>query len=176
MRDRRDDIPTGEIAGYYWAEDWRAALTLSQMVSELRAHIIGLQAICSTWDTGLEPTDAELPGWSRLDGQPVSPVVDATLANAWPQSACGWDEWYWFRHLPASAGLKSFCDWTDTSLAEANELTQFASPLDLAAQLTRCAPEVVIGDGSRLFILSRAEDVVRAFVEACRRRRTSGCS
>jgi hypothetical protein len=164
----------GTIAGYSWAEDWTADLVAADIVAALPDRLVALRALCTSWDSGmLDPVASGMPAWNMHSGNAVSPVLSADHLKAWPQSSCGWDEWYFFRTLPTGEKLQAFCNWGGLSLAAAGAVTELPSGFDLAGQLRRCSPELVIGDGQRIFIIARDPQAVLEFEHLCGRRRTT---
>jgi hypothetical protein len=101
----------------------------------------------------------------------VSPVIDSAIADAWPESPCEFDEWYFFDVLPEFQTLHALCNWGAT-VAEAESLRDVPSGFDLHGQLEHYQPRAVIGDGRRIFLITRDEPLMADFVEECRRRRT----
>ena len=176
-RERTADAARGTIDGYHWAEDWAAGLGVSDVVRELQARFVGLRAVCSSWDSAmLDATSSGLSGWEMRSGQAVSPVIGADLAKEWPASSCGWDEWYFFENVPVFDRIHAFCNWGGLSLANAAELEELDAGFSLGGQLERYRPQLVLGDGRRVFLLGRDKTTVSEFVDVCGRRRTTRCS
>jgi hypothetical protein len=115
-----------------------------------------------------------LHGWWQQGVHAVSPLIDAAMAQAWPKSSCGFDEWYFFEELPAFEAVHALCNWGGVSVGEAGELRNVPSGFDLQEQLDRLQPRVVVGDGRRVFVITRDASLVAEFLSECRRRRTSG--
>jgi len=171
--ERGEATVRGIIGACHWAENWGLDLTAGQVVAELRSHLAGLRAICTSWDSGILDTGAfSLPGWEMRAGHAVSPVLDAALLESWPASPCGWDEWYFLRAVPPEPRIAAFCNYGGLSVGEAAELKGLPSGPDLQEQLVRYLPEVVIGDGQRVFVIAQEERIVSEFAEFCGRRRT----
>jgi hypothetical protein len=79
----------------------------------------------------------------------------------------GFDEWYFFRSVPALFNLGAFCNYPEASLAVAPELA-FPGGIFLQEQLDRWSPEVVVGQGYSIFVISAAEDAIDIFAELSR--------
>lgn len=78
------------------------------------------------------------------------------------------DEWYFFRSLEELLKLDAFCNYGGSSLEDARALA-FQGGLDLNAHLERYRPEIVIGYGKYLFVISPRDEIVelmRAFDDA----------
>lgn len=169
----RTESARGTIAGFAWAEDRATDLVAADVVAALSDGLVGLRAFCTSWDSAmLDPIASGMPAWEVRSGLAVSPVLGADQLGAWPRSTGGWDEWYFFRTLPAEGTLHAFCNWGGLSLANSAELNELPSGFDLADQLTRCSPELVVGDGQRVFVIARDREVVSAFERLCEGRRT----
>jgi hypothetical protein len=107
----------------------------------------------------------------QLDGEhAVSPAIDLAVADSWPGSSCGFDEWYFFRDVPKGVGLQALCSW-GVSVGEARELRDVPSGFDILAQLERYQPYAVLGDGHRAFLVTKDRALLDAFVGESRRRR-----
>jgi hypothetical protein len=158
---------TGRIGTYYWAERSGETLMIRDVVSGLGDHIKGLVAVNVSWDSGVLQDVAGLPvGWHVRDGRAASPSIDDQVLATWPQSACcdgQWDEWYFFRTPPSTAEAGAFCNWGGMSLGDHQSLA-YPGGLNLAEQLERLQPDVVIGEGRSLFVVARDDAVVAAFL------------
>ena len=91
----------------------------------------------------------------------VSPAVTEQLLNRWPHSACQagrFDEWYFFRTVPTVGNIVAFCNYS-ISLGSP-ELAGHPAAAILRVQLEQWRPEVVIGEGDRLFVISRDAKLV----------------
>jgi hypothetical protein len=163
---------SGVLGDFQWVELPNDSSDIPAVVRRLSAHVIGLTAVNVSWDSGrMAPTrEQEEIGWRRIGELAVSPVIDEALAANWPVSSCQegqYDEWYFFRELPVPIKLEPFCNWC-TSLANAADLA-FPGGFDLRAQLDAYRPEIVVGDGASVFVISRHQaiiDLVRAGCEA----------
>jgi len=92
----------------------------------------------------------------------VGAVFFNTLASNWPASSCNagrFDEWYFFREVQEPLTLEPFCNWAAMSLDDAVDLA-FPGGFGLQAQLERYRPEIVVGDGKDLFVISRRLSVI----------------
>jgi len=164
---------SGVLGDFQWVELPTDSSDIPAIMRRLSAQVIGLTAVNVSWDSGrMVPTREQAQsGWRRIGGLAVSPVIDEALASNWPTSSCQsgqYDEWYFFWELPASMTLDPFCNFGGMSLAHAADLA-FPGGFDLQAQLDRYRPEVVVGDGSSVFVISRhraVADLVRARDEA----------
>ena len=166
---RQDDSKRGT------GEDRAVQLGCADFVRAMPTPFLDLRAVCTSWDSGeLDPVAAGMSGWQLQGAHAVSPPIEVALAEAWPVSPCGrFDEWYFFADVPAFGELHPICNW-GLSLAEAGDLPGVPSGFDLEKQLDRYEPRVVLGDGQRLFMVSRDERLVAGFAEECARRRTRG--
>jgi hypothetical protein len=161
---------SGVLGDFQWVELPTDSSDIPGIMRRLSAHVIGLTAVNVSWDSGrMVPTrEQEQSGWRRMDKLAVSPVIDEALASNWPTSACQsgqYDEWYLFRELPISMKLDPFCNFGGMSLANAADLA-FPGGFDLQAQLDRYRPEVVVGDGSSVFVISLWRTVTDVLVRA----------
>jgi hypothetical protein len=89
------------------------------------------------------------------------------MADHWPYSSCGFDEWYFFREPPQDPALGAFCNWVNVSVAQWVELN-FPGGFDLLEQLHASRPEVVIGQGHCIYVITRNPEVVADFQELAR--------
>src|SRR5262245_52810451 len=103
---------TGRIGPWYWAEYWSDEVTAADIVVSLRHRIVGLRAICTSWDSCMLKLEGPYwAGWAVEGGHAVSPPIGTGLLEAWPQSGCGYDEWYFFKAPPSPTKLHAFCNW-----------------------------------------------------------------
>ena len=77
--------------------------------------------------------------------------------------------------------LDASCNWGGMSLEDASALS-FPGGFDLKVQLERYRPEIVVGDGTHLFVISLRPEVIatvrrldEAATSACSRRRLVRC-
>ncbi len=101
-------------------------------------------------------------GW-----QAVSQPVSESDLLAWPESGCGFDEWYFFRSAPPvqSSRVIAWCNYAyGLRLDQWDVPTRFEESFDLRAQLDRVAPDAVIGVAHSMYLLSRSETVVDSFL------------
>lgn len=159
-------MTTGRIGEYWWAESARArhAARMPNLVRMLAQHLRGLRAVNVSWDSGvLLPGDADVDGsWEWRDGHAVSRPIDEDLIAGWPYSQAGYDEWYFFRVLPRTLALQPWCNWTTAVLSEHRQMA-FPGGVDLLGQLQSSAPEMVLGEGTHLYVLATQEGPVEAF-------------
>jgi hypothetical protein len=78
-----------------------------------------------------------------------------------------------FEVLPDFETLHALCNW-GIPVAEATTLVDVPTGFDLSEQLTRFKPHAVLGDGGRIFLITRNGPLMEEFVHLCRRRRTTG--
>ena len=150
-------VATGRVGRYHWAELPGEQATIRDVVRTLRTNLAGLKAVNVSWDSGKLHELGRIPaGWEICGGHVVSPALEEAGLAAWPQSHCNsgrYDEWYFFRHLPEQLSLQPFCNWYGMSLERVGELA-FPGGLDMVAQLESACPEIVIGDGTNLFVIA----------------------
>lgn len=149
---------SGVLGDFYWVEIPTHDSDIPAVVRCLAAEVVGLTAVNVSWDSGhMVPTSHEEQiGWRRLGDLVVSPVIDDMLACNWPASGCNgsrFDEWYFFRDIQTPQNLEPFCNYSGMSVEDAADLA-FPGGFDLQAQLDRYHPEIVIGEGKALFVLS----------------------
>jgi hypothetical protein len=162
----------GQLGGWKWFEDRATDLDSKTVVHALAPHLLGLWAVCVSWDSGqLDPDAAGLKGWQVKNSQAVSPAIDSALVANWPRSSCGFDEWYFFHVVPRFERLHAICNWGD-SLEGALDLGGVPSGFDLLAQLDTYQPHAVLGDARRVFVITRDEPLLAEFEQECGRRRT----
>jgi hypothetical protein len=162
---------TGQIGPYHWAERAGDTLTVRDVAVGLADHIKGLVAVNVSWDSGVLRDVTGLPvGWHVRGGRATSPPIDDHVLAGWPQSPCcdgRWDEWYFFRTPPDAVEAAAFCNYGGLSLAD-HESLAFPGGLDLAEQLRRLRPDLVIGEGLCLFVLATDEPVIATFLALTR--------
>jgi len=149
---------SGILGAFHWVEIPTNESDIPAVVRLLAAEVVGLTAVNVSWDSGhMVPTPHEEQiGWRRLGELAVSPVIDDTLVSDWPASGCNgsrFDEWYFFRDIQTPLNLEPFCNYSGMSLEHAVDLA-FPGGFDLQAQLDRYRPEIVVGDGKTLFVIS----------------------
>jgi hypothetical protein len=166
--ERRVKAARGNINGYHWAEHWSVDLSAADVIAALRDHLTGLRAVCSSWDSAiLDTRGPAFSQWETQSGQAVSPVISKALAQSWPRSSCAWDEWYFFQAVPQFEKIRPFCNWAGISLAGAAELENVPTGFSLAIQLGRYRPQLVVGDGDRVFLVTEDENMVMGFIDLC---------
>ncbi|MFZ2641678.1 MAG: hypothetical protein WA117_11825 [Verrucomicrobiia bacterium] len=160
-------MATGTIGDYHWAEYWNETpeLFVPDIIRALgRECLVGTRGVNVSWDSGrLQPSKEQvLSGWSIRDGYAVTPPIDERLMEEWPRSCCGFDEWYFFRSPPQRIELSAFCNYEGhISLGDWESV---AFQFSLARQLEQTQPEIVIGEGLSVFIISRTRETVEAFL------------
>ena len=156
----------GVLGAYRWWEISGDDISVGNMLRAIAAHLVGLVGVNVSWDSRLLEVTPALAagGWRTVDGFAVSPVIDRIAAEHWPTSDCQdgrFDEWYFFREVPATLDLRAFCNWCGMSLENARDLA-FPAGVDLDDQLRRYAPELVIGEGTRgVFVITQSEALGR---------------
>jgi hypothetical protein len=164
----------GSFGRWTWVEDPLADLYCADVVRALGQHFVGLRAVCTSWDSGMLDASG-MVGWTVQNGQAVSPIIDRDLAETWPESSCGWDEWYFFDALPPFVKLHALCNW-GVSIGEAAELEFVPSGFNMEKQIIQHEPRMVLGDGNRIFIVAQDAGLADEFMDLCLRRRTTRCS
>ena len=161
----------GTICEYYWAEFWheQPELTIPDVVRALAPWLRGLVAFNTSWDSGTLDSPNRILGqdWSMIGRHAISPLITDTTARQWPRSSCGWDEWYFFRPPAPDVVLRPICNHKGLSLGEWRQLC-FPDGVDLGEQLDRARPEVVLGEGDKVFILARDPATVEHFTGLAR--------
>jgi hypothetical protein len=157
---------TGSLGGYRWWEMSGPDTSVGDLIRSIADQLIGSIAVNVSWDSGLLTVTPALAaaGWRTVGRLAVSPVIDLPAAQNWPTSDCQggrFDEWYFFRQVPATLDLRAFCNFGGVSLENARDLA-FPDGVDLEEQLRKYGPEAVIGDGPDcLFVITRREDIGR---------------
>lgn len=151
---------TGVLGGYRWWETTDEKTSLVALIRALAAQLVGLVGVNVSWDSGLlELTPAlAAAGWTTVGRFAVSQVIDVSTAENWPISDCQggrFDEWYFFRQVPATLELQAYCNYA-VSLQDAPALA-FPGGVDLEEQLQKYEPELVVGDGEHVFAITRSE-------------------
>ena len=162
----------GQIGAFYWGECVPSDhFALPDAVRSLKHRLKGLRAVNVSFDSGLlVPSDAEVSngGWLLEQGRAISPVIDDVVIETWPWGDCGFEEWYFFSRLPEDLGLSAYCNWTGISIADWASLTEVPTGLNLRRQLETAQPDVVLGEGQRLFAISPNRALIDDFLTACR--------
>jgi hypothetical protein len=149
---------TGVFGDFHWVEIDPDDVDVPAVMRLLAAEAVGLTAVNVSWDSGhMVPTpEQQRTGWRTVGEFAVSPVIDEALLSNWPASTCQsgrFDEWYFFREIDVPLSLQPFCNWLGLSLENAVDLA-FSGGFDLQAQLNRYRPELVVGDGEAVFVIS----------------------
>jgi hypothetical protein len=157
----------GKIGQYEWVEfsSETPELVLPDVVRALSADLLGLRGVNVSWDSGLlVASDPGCPpDWSFVGKHAVSPPITLDLAERWPYSSCGFDEWYFFREPPARCDLAPLCNWLGVSVGSWADLN-FPAGFDLNAQLHEAKPDVVIGQGYCIYVIARQPEILAHFV------------
>ena len=155
----------GQIGSWSFVEDSAADLYCADVVRGLAPWLAGMRGVCTSWDSGTLDSIG-LQGWGTRGGLAVSPLIGPGLAEGWPESSCGFDEWYFFGTLPAFERLRSVCNW-GIDLEDTPSLVGSPTGFDLQAQLDFYQPRAVIGDGRRIFVITRDQGVIDEFLRLC---------
>jgi hypothetical protein len=119
-------MKSASLGRYAWGEFSRETpkLTVSDVIRGIARHVIGLRALNASWDSGLlHPSDTRRPpDWTYAGSHAVSPPITQAMAENWPYSGGGFDEWYFFREVPSVFNLNAFCNYVGVSLAEAGDV------------------------------------------------------
>lgn len=167
-----DSMETGIIGNYHWAQfgGKDPELSVGATVRALAEYLAGLRAVNVSWDSGrLEPSQAQFAsGWQVHCGYAITPVIDAKLTDSWPENTCTdsvFDEWYFFKDVPAQFRLDAYCNWYMNSISEWRNLVDCQpNNIDLRSQLETYKPEVVIGQSdSFIFVIARDPTIIRVF-------------
>ena len=172
---RPTKMDTGSIGDYCWGQvesGWarkalrkipvrlgeEPELSIAEVVRALSNYVIGLRAVNVSWDSGkMEPSDEQIAsGWRVQNGYAITPAIDSSLIESWPMNSCSaFDEWYFFRNVPAEIDLEAFFNWGVRAVSDWPDLVACQpNSINLLAQLRQHEPELVIGEG-RLFLSSR---------------------
>jgi hypothetical protein len=106
-------------------------------------------------------------GWSSEQGRAISPVIDDVVVETWPWCDGGFEEWYFFSRLPEDLSLSAYCNWLGVSIADWSSLVTVPTGLDLRQQLETAQPAAVLGEGQRLFAISRNRALIYDFAAIC---------
>lgn len=159
---------TGRLGTYAWGQYWteQPELSVPGVIEALSRFLVGCHGVNVSYDSGLLGRGGEMPpGWSKVDGKAVSPVADVPLLESWPRSHNNcFDEWYFFRKVPEHLQIQAFCNWYTFHIEQWEILRRTDNGFDLSAQLEQLSPEAVIGSGHSIFVISRNQDLVDAFL------------
>ena len=79
-------------------------------------------------------------------------------------SCSAFDEWYFFRNVPAEIHLEAFCNWGVRAVGDWPDLVECQSNnINLLAQLRQHEPELVIGEGNFIFVIARDPKIIQVF-------------
>jgi hypothetical protein len=163
-------MENGIIDEYYWAQlaGEEPELSVGDVVRGLSEHIVGLRGVNVSWDSGrLKPSESQMAsGWKVHCGYAITPSIDTELIASWPENPCSiFDEWYFFRDVPAQIRLDAYCNWYMKSIGEWQNLVDCQpNNIDLGGQLQTYRLEVVIGENSRfVFVIAHDPTIIRAF-------------
>jgi hypothetical protein len=77
-------------------------------------------------------------------------------------SCSAFDEWYFFRNVPAEIHLEAFCNWGVRAVSDWPDLVACQpNNINLLAQLRQHDPELVIGEGRFIFVIARDPEVIQ---------------
>jgi len=162
-------MDTGSIGEYCWGQFFgeEPELSIAEVVRALRNYVIGLRAVNVSWDSGkMEPSDEQIAsGWRVQNGYAITPAIDSSLIESWPMNSCSaFDEWYFFRNVPAEIHLKAFCNWGVRSVSDWPDLVACQpNNFNLLTQLRQHEPELVIGEGRFIFVIAKDPKVIQVF-------------
>jgi hypothetical protein len=158
----------GQIGTYYWGqyEREKPELNASRVIGALCQHLIGCFGVNVSFNSGKLGDRVPVPdGWTRMSGFAVSPRITDRLARSWIQSEDPFDEWYFFREVPANICIQSYCNWHSFRLDQWQILSGTENGFDLSMQLEKLQPDVVIGEGRGVYVISRDVQIVDTFLE-----------
>ena len=161
----------GQIGSYSWGQYWHEEpeLSVPDVVRGLSGFLVGLFGVNVSFDSGRLGQRVPLPsGWIRVQDYAVSPRITENLINDWMRSECGFDEWHFFRDVPADLDVQAFCNWYTFHLDQWEILRRTENGFDLYDQLERFQPEAVIGEGHSIFVISRDTTIVNTFLDLAR--------
>ena len=157
----------GNIGEYFWAQFWteEPELFVPDVVRGMRNYFVGKYGVNTSWDSGVLSRQRHgLPeGWSEVTGHALSPPITHSLADAWPRSEHGFDEWYFFATPPTELSVNPFCNWYAFSLDQWEILRGTDNGFDLAEQLARLRPDIVVGEAHSIYVLGRDPAAIEAF-------------
>ena len=159
----------GQIGAFYWGECVPDTFALPDAVRGLKHHLKGLRAVNVSFDSGLLVlSHADVSnGWLVEQGRAISPVIDDGVIETWPWCDGGFEEWYFFSRLPEDLELSAYCNWMGRSLADWASLVEVPTGLNLRRQLETAQPDIVLGEGERLFAISRNRALIHDFLTVC---------
>src|SRR5215468_5859952 len=104
-------------------------------------------------------------GWRVQNGYAITPAINSSLNESWPMNSCGaFDEWYFFRNVPAEIHLEAFCNWGVRAVSDWPDLVACQpNNFNLLAQLRKHEPELVIGEGRFIFVIAKDPKVIQVF-------------
>ena len=160
-----------KLRAYAWAQFWKEEpeLSVPDVVKGVARFLGGLRAVNVAFDSGLLGHRVPLPlGWTMTDDHAVSPLATLDLLNAWPCSEDTFDEWYFFREVPAHLQIVPLCNWYTFRIDQWEILRRVENGFDLCKQLEHFNPEAVIGSGHSIYVLSPNQDLIDAFLSLAR--------
>jgi hypothetical protein len=84
-------------------------------------------------------------------------------------SCSAFDEWYFFRDVPAEFHLEAFCNWGVGAVSDWPSLVECQpNNIDLLAQLQHHKPELVIGEGNFVFVIAKDPRAIQDFMALAR--------
>ena len=148
----------GRINDYYCYD--LNDLTLSEAISLIQTNILGLRAINTSFDSGIfTPNEAEIEqGWTLQGKAGVTPIITESLLAQWPISHDNYcDEWWFFKSIPKEFDhTKGFCNMVTQRIADWEEV-EFEGCAQIAKNIQRYKPEIVIGNNDWTYIVSREQ-------------------
>ena len=153
----------GTMGIYKWIEfrEENEGLIIPHLISWLKPILKGLYALNTSFDSGLYlPTKLDIQlGWSRIGDRAISPPLTESILDSFPDknmgSECaGYNEWYFFRDYPKGVPTGVFCNWQGLSIAKHADV-KFLH--DFEADIHRCLPELVMGEGTFLYLIYKSK-------------------
>lgn len=143
---------TGTIGQYAWME-WREEheeLIIPHVLSWLKSLLSNMYAVNTSFDSGLyQPTEDERHiGWSMHGKHAVSAPLTGVILESFPD--IDYTEWYFYREFPQEFPTGAFCNWCGLSVSDHAQV-KFSH--DFEADIHRCMPEMVLGEGRFLYLI-----------------------
>jgi hypothetical protein len=149
-------METGRIDSYFWYD--LGEVSLRESLRRLGPSIVGLEAINTSFDSGLLSPDyrAFPAGWATHGGAAVSPPITDALIAAWPLSHDQYcDQWWFFKHIPAEFDVtRGICNYVSCHIGDWAAL-EFEGGAQLAKNIARFRPEAIVGNNDRAYCVSR---------------------
>jgi hypothetical protein len=138
-------MKNGCLEDYSWYD--LDDLPLRDLVRLISSDIIGLQAVNTSWDSGiLIPSEEQFRcGWTVARKAAVSPRIDCSLISVWPTSHDAYcDEWWFFRDVPPAFDFThGICNMISARIGQWKDV-EFST--HFAENIRRFRPEVIVGN------------------------------